>query len=103
MNDKVNYQLNKYKNNDLVFLPAEAKVCATCSYWDGERKVDEDTLLVVVKTSQQGKCLVKEQAKFALSPKHLEYNCLWEDLQTTDNNNNDDNNNQIACSNQQTK
>ena len=25
---------------DKLILPAEVKVCATCSYWDGERRDD---------------------------------------------------------------
>lgn len=88
MDNKENYQSNKkYIENDIVFLPAEAQVCATCSYWDGERKVDDDLQLVIVKTTQQGQCLVKDKHRLALSPKHLEYNCLWEDLQTTNDEN----------------
>lgn len=71
----------KNKHSNLVFLPSETEICATCSYWDGKRKVDEDLKLVVVEAQQQGICLVKDQSKLALSPKHLEYNCLWEDLQ----------------------
>jgi hypothetical protein len=31
-----------------LILPNEVKVCATCTYWDGERQVDDDMKLVVV-------------------------------------------------------
>lgn len=83
MNNTNNTNNTKTKNKDVVFLPAETEVCATCSYWDGERKVDEDLKLVIINADQQGTCLVKDQSKLALFPKHLEYNCLWEDLHTT--------------------
>ena len=31
-----------------LILPAEVKICATCTYWDGERQVDAEMKLVVV-------------------------------------------------------
>lgn len=43
-----------------LILPAEVKTCATCSYWDGERKVDAELQVVVVDESVTGECLVRE-------------------------------------------
>ena len=44
-----------------LIIPAEVKVCATCSYWDGERKVDSELRLVVIADSCEGECLVQEK------------------------------------------
>lgn len=66
---------------DKVILPAEVKVCATCSYWDGERQVDEEMKMVVVAGECQGECLVQETAKPALQDVRCEADCLWEDLE----------------------
>ena len=46
-----------------LIIPAEVKVCATCSYWDGERQVDEEMKLVVVDCECEGECLVQETAR----------------------------------------
>lgn len=43
-----------------LILPAEVKVCATCSYWDGERKVDTEMQVVVVDEACAGECLIRE-------------------------------------------
>lgn len=50
-----------------LILPAEVKVCATCSYWDGERKVDTELRLVVVEEGCEGECLVQEKCCSGLS------------------------------------
>ncbi|MQY50741.1 hypothetical protein HCX48_03425 [Rhodocyclus tenuis] len=43
-----------------LILPTEVKVCATCSFWDGERKVDTEMRVVVVDEHCTGECLVRE-------------------------------------------
>lgn len=64
-----------------LILPTEVKVCATCSYWDGERHVDADMKLVVVTDECLGECLVQEQEKPGLHDVRKEVFCLWEDLE----------------------
>lgn len=64
-----------------LILPTEVKVCATCSYWDGERHVDPDMRVVVVADACRGECLVQETSKPALHDVRLEHACLWEDLE----------------------
>lgn len=64
-----------------LILPTEVKVCATCSYWDGERQVDADMKLVVVAEDCQGECLVQEISKPALQDVRKECSCIWEDLE----------------------
>lgn len=66
---------------DKLILPTEIKVCATCSYWDGERQVDEEMKLVVVSESCTGHCLVQETAKPGLHDVRQECSCIWEDLE----------------------
>ncbi len=63
-----------------LILPAEVKVCGTCTYWDGERQVDEDNRLVVVDSESQGECLVQEAKKCALHDSRQERECEWDDL-----------------------
>lgn len=63
-----------------VIIPAEFKVCATCSYWDGARHVDEEVGVVVVEDCEKGECLVKATDRAGLHDVRLECNCLWEDL-----------------------
>jgi hypothetical protein len=64
-----------------LILPAEVKVCATCSYWDGERKVDTELRLVVVEEDCEGECLVQEKPCDALNDKaEASGACLWEHL-----------------------
>jgi len=64
-----------------LILPTEVKVCATCTYWDGERRIDEELRIVVVCESCQGECLVSESATAALAMAKPECDCLWDDLQ----------------------
>jgi len=64
-----------------LILPAEIKVCATCSYWDGERRVDNDMKVVVVDHACEGECLVNECCKSGLNEARLESACMWEDLE----------------------
>lgn len=64
-----------------LILPTEVKICATCSYWDGERRVDEDMKLVVVDGECLGECLVQGQDKPALHDVRKECACIWEDLE----------------------
>lgn len=63
-----------------LILPAEIKVCATCSYWDGERKVDTELQLVVVAEDCKGECLAKEAHCHGLGHDSAEDDCLWEPL-----------------------
>jgi len=64
-----------------LILPTEVKVCATCSYWDGERQVDEEMKLVVVSDECQGECLVQGACKPGLHDVRAECDCIWEDLE----------------------
>lgn len=64
-----------------IILPAEVKVCATCSYWDGERAVDPDVNVVVVADSCQGECLAQEKPIPGLHDVRQECSCIWESLQ----------------------
>jgi len=64
-----------------LILPAEVKVCATCSYWDGERQVDADMKLVVVSAECQGECLVQGTQKHGLLDVRKDCECIWEDLE----------------------
>ena len=64
-----------------LILPAEVKICATCSYWDGERRVDEDMKVVVVAEGCAGECLVQGEAKPGLHDVRKECSCIWEDLE----------------------
>lgn len=63
-----------------LILPTEVKVCATCSYWDGERQVDAEMKVVVVSDECQGECLVQEAQKHGLHDVRRECSCIWEDL-----------------------
>lgn len=63
-----------------LILPSEVKVCATCSYWDGERSVDPDMKVVVVDGDVEGECLVHAQKIQALWDTRQDPDCLWEDL-----------------------
>lgn len=67
-------------NGKKVIIPAEFKVCATCSYWDGQRHVDDEVGVVVVDDCEEGECLVKATSRAGLHDVRLECNCLWEDL-----------------------
>lgn len=64
-----------------LILPAEIKVCATCSYWDGERKVDPELRVVVVEESCSGECLVQNKCCQGLNDEfEWRDDCLWEHL-----------------------
>ncbi len=67
-----------------LILPTEVKVCATCSYWDGERKVDADMKIVVVDHDCHGECLVQACSKPGLHDVRQECSCIWEDLDPDD-------------------
>jgi hypothetical protein len=67
-------------NGKKLIIPAEFKVCGTCSYWDGERRVDEEVGLVVVDEEGKGECLVTSEDRAALQDVRQECDCLWEDL-----------------------
>ena len=64
-----------------LILPAETKVCATCSYWDGERTVDADARIVVVDQDCEGECLVHAQPIAGVWDTRQDPECLWEDLE----------------------
>ncbi len=64
-----------------LILPTEVKVCATCSYWDGERKVDTELRVVVVSDSCVGECLVQSKPSPSLNDVRGESeHCAWEHL-----------------------
>ncbi len=64
-----------------LILPAEVKVCATCSFWDGERKVDPELGVVVIEESCKGECLVQSKDRRGLSDDpEWKNDCLWEHL-----------------------
>jgi len=65
---------------DKLILPTEIKVCATCSYWDGERRVDGEMKLVVVDEECLGECLVQGKDKPGLLDVRDDRSCMWEDL-----------------------
>lgn len=65
-----------------LILPAEVKVCATCSYWDGERQVDEELALVVVPEEVHGECLLHGDQCNGLSDVRTMQNCAWESLES---------------------
>jgi hypothetical protein len=68
--------------SEKLILPNDVKVCATCSYWDGERRIDAEMKLVVVSESCEGECLVTETQKSGLHHISADKACLWEDLDT---------------------
>ena len=71
--------------NQKLIIPAEIKVCATCSYWDGERKVDPELGVVVVADSCQGECLVQGKCCQGLNDEgEWRDDCLWEHLAPDD-------------------
>lgn len=66
--------------SEKLILPTEVKICATCSYWDGDRVVDEEIKVVVVDDHCEGECLVQEKMLPGLHDVRQECSCLWEDL-----------------------
>ena len=64
-----------------LIVPAEIKVCATCSYWDGERKVDPELRVVVIADCCEGECLVQGKCCRGLNDEgEWRDDCLWEHL-----------------------
>lgn len=64
-----------------LIVPAEVKVCATCSYWDGERKVDPELRVVVVDDGSDGECLVHGTSCNGLNCEdERKDDCIWEHL-----------------------
>ncbi|MDR1934198.1 MAG: hypothetical protein LBS49_01150 [Candidatus Accumulibacter sp.] len=64
-----------------LILPAEVKICATCSFWDGDRKVDPELALVVIEQSCVGECLAQNKLCQGLNDEpEWRDNCLWEHL-----------------------
>ena len=64
-----------------LIIPAEVKVCATCSYWDGERAVDPELRVVVIADTCQGECLVQGKCCQGLNDEgEWQNDCLWEHL-----------------------
>jgi hypothetical protein len=67
--------------NKKLILPAEIKICATCSFWDGERRIDSELAVVVVEEDCQGECLVESKARKGLNSElKWRSDCLWEHL-----------------------
>jgi hypothetical protein len=67
--------------NKKLILPAEVKICATCSFWDGKRKVDHELGIVVVEESCVGECLVESKSCLGLNDEfEWRDDCLWEPL-----------------------
>ncbi|GHU34541.1 hypothetical protein AGMMS50256_28300 [Betaproteobacteria bacterium] len=67
--------------NKKLILPAEVKICATCSFWDGKRKVDHELGIVVVEESCVGECLVESKSCRGLNDEfEWRDDCLWEPL-----------------------
>ena len=67
--------------NSKLIIPAEVKICATCSDWDGERKVDSELRVVVVGDSCQGECLVQGKGCQGLNDEaEWRSDCMWEHL-----------------------
>jgi len=64
--------------NRKLILPAELKVCANCTYWDGPRSVDEDVRVVVVNEYCEGECLVRAVAMPSLRSSYDDDDCLWD-------------------------
>lgn len=64
-----------------LIVPTEVQVCATCSYWDGERKVDAEVGVVVVEDCCQGECLVRGSGQPGLRHKGDDADCAWEQLE----------------------
>ena len=68
-----------------LIIPAEIKVCATCSYWDGKRTVDPELRVVVVEDCSDGECLVQGKCCQGLNDEfEWRDDCLWEHLAPDD-------------------
>jgi hypothetical protein len=67
--------------NKKLILPAEIKICATCSFWDGERRVDPEFAIVVVDEACRGECLVLNKYRQGVNDESKwRDDCLWEHL-----------------------
>ncbi|MDR2614376.1 MAG: hypothetical protein LBC91_03530 [Candidatus Accumulibacter sp.] len=67
--------------NEKLILPAELKLCATCSFWDGDRKLDSELAVVVVDANCRGKCLAENECRQGLNDEfEWRDDCLWESL-----------------------
>ena len=76
----IEHSLQESMSKKLI-LPAEFKICATCSYWDGERKIDPELRVVVVDDECAGKCLVQDKSCQGLNDEfEWRDDCLWEHL-----------------------
>jgi hypothetical protein len=67
-----------------LILPAELKVCASCTYWDGPRSVDDDVRVVVVCEACEGECLVRAVSMPSLRPVYEDTDCLWDSIVDAD-------------------
>ena len=67
--------------SEKLILPTELQVCATCSFWDGERVVDDELKVVVVDKDCEGECLVQGEHKPGVHDVRKECDCIWEDLE----------------------
>lgn len=68
------------QDRKIIIIPTEIRVCATCSYWDGPRKVDEETRVVVVGHTCAGECLVRgHDTACGIPADHLR-DCAWEPI-----------------------
>ena len=67
-----------------LILPAEIKVCATCSFWDGDRKVDPELRVVVICEKCEGECMVTASSRHGLHDTRAEPDCAWEHLAPDD-------------------
>jgi hypothetical protein len=63
-----------------LILPAEVRVCATCSYWDGERREDPDTRVVVVGERCVGECILRGKDTPCTAPGGALEACAWEPI-----------------------
>ena len=66
-------------------VPAEVMICATCSYWDGDRKFDPELQVVVIDESCTGHCLVQGECRQGMTDEFEFYpECLWEHIAEDD-------------------
>lgn len=64
-----------------LIIPAEVKICATCSFWDGERQIDGELALVVIQHSCHGECIVRGEQRAGLNNQlNVSPDCMWEHL-----------------------
>jgi hypothetical protein len=63
-----------------LILPTEIRVCATCSFWDGERRVSPETRVVVVSERCAGECILRGQCTACTAPGGALDGCAWEPI-----------------------